>query len=45
MASKKEKKTPAKNTGKTSKPQKGISSIIGIFKGMFTYDESIFNLG
>ena len=45
MAPKKVKKAPLNNMGNTTKPKKGISSIIGIFKGMFTYDESIFNLG
>ena len=45
MAPKKAKKRIQKNIGKKGPKKSGIARIIGIYKGRFHYDESIFNLG
>lgn len=41
---KKTKKVSSKSKGKTSKGKTGLAGILGVFKGMFQYEESIFNL-
>lgn len=45
MATKKTRKASLKSKDKTSKGKTGLAGILGAFKGMFQYDESIFNLG
>lgn len=45
MAPKKIKKASPKRKGKTTNKKTGLAGIVGVFKGMFQYDDSIFNLG
>ena len=45
MVPKKTRKARPKSKGKTAKGKTGLAGILGVFKGMFQYDESIFNLG
>lgn len=44
MAPKKTRKARPKSKCKTAKGKTGLAGILGVFKGMFQYDESIFNL-